>query len=71
MQSLRFKRGFVISMPKKKSHKQHMQNKQLVTFFGLVASICPYCHLLFLQQLDINDHTYVCDAFVRCSKYSH
>ena len=24
MQSLRFKRGFVISMPKKKSHKQHI-----------------------------------------------
>ena len=55
----------------KESQTAYMRNKQLITFFGLVASICPNCHLLFLQQLGTDDHTYVCDAFARCSKYSH
>ena len=44
----------------KESQTAYMRNKQLITFFGLVASICPNCHLLFLQQLDTDDHTHVC-----------
>ena len=40
----------------KESQTAYMRNKQLITFFGLVVSISPYCHLLVLQQLD-TDHT--------------